>query len=58
MTTSQADRMTGRQTLVYGSETIEFSLSFSPRRGVSIAVEPDGGVIVKAPPVTNSGSRP
>lgn len=52
MSKSQADRMTGRQTLVYGSETIEFSLNFSPRRRVSIAVEPDGGVIVKAPPET------
>ena len=30
MTNSQADRMTGRQTLAYGSETIDFSLSFSP----------------------------
>lgn len=49
MTASQADRMTGRQTLAYGSETIEFSLSFSPRRRLSIVVEPTGDVVVKAP---------
>jgi predicted metal-dependent hydrolase len=49
MTNSQADRMTGRQTLDYGSETIDFSLSFSPRRRLSISVEPHGGVVVKAP---------
>ena len=49
MTNSQADRMTGRQTLDYGSETIDFSLSFSPRQRLSISVEPDGGVVVKAP---------
>ena len=49
MTTSQADRMTGRQTLAYGSETIDFSLNFSPRRRLSITVEPQGDVIVKAP---------
>lgn len=49
MTNSQADRMTGRQTLAYGSETIDFSLSFSPRQRLSISVEPHGGVVVKAP---------
>lgn len=49
MTSSMAERMTGRQTLVYGSETIEFSLSFSPRKRLSITVEPNGSVIVKAP---------
>jgi predicted metal-dependent hydrolase len=49
MTTLQADRMTGRQTLVYGSESINFSLSFSPRRRLSITVEPHGAVAVKAP---------
>jgi predicted metal-dependent hydrolase len=49
MTHSQADRMTGRQTLAYGSETINFSLSFSPRRRLSITVEPHGEVVVKAP---------
>jgi predicted metal-dependent hydrolase len=49
MTTSQADRMTGPQTLAYGSETIAFSLSFSPRRRLTITVEPNGSVIVKAP---------
>jgi predicted metal-dependent hydrolase len=49
MTNSQADRMTGRQTLDYGSETIDFSLSFSPRRRLSITVEPHGDVVVKAP---------
>ena len=32
MTTEPGRRMTGRQTLAYGSETIDFSLSFSPRR--------------------------
>jgi predicted metal-dependent hydrolase len=49
MTHSQADRMTGPQTLAYGSEQIDFSLQFSPRSRLSIIVEPDGGVIVKAP---------
>ena len=49
MTNSQADRMTGRQTPEYGSETIDFSLSFSPRRRLSITVEPHGDVVVKAP---------
>jgi hypothetical protein len=49
MTLRQADRMTGRHSLAYGSETIDFSLSFSLRQRVSIAVEPDGAVIVKAP---------
>jgi len=49
MTNSQADRMTGRQTLGYGSETIDFSLSFSPRQRLSITVEPQGDVVVKAP---------
>jgi len=49
MTTSQADRMTGPQTLAYGSEKIDFSLSFSPRRRLTITVEPNGNVIVKAP---------
>lgn len=49
MTNSQADRMTGGQTLAYGSERIDFSLSFSPRRRLSITVEPQGDVVVKAP---------
>lgn len=49
MSSSQADRMTGRQTLAYGSETIDFSLSFSPRRRMTITVEPSGDVVVKAP---------
>lgn len=49
MNHSQADRMTGRQTLAYGSESIDFTLNFSPRRRLSITVEPDGSVIVKAP---------
>ena len=49
MTNSQADRMTGPQTLVYGSEIIDFRLSFSPRRRLTITVEPNGSVIVKAP---------
>jgi hypothetical protein len=49
MTHSQADRMTGPQTLAYGSEQIDFSLQFSARSRLSIIVEPDGGVIVKAP---------
>lgn len=52
MTNSQADRMTGRQTLGYGSETIDFSLSFSPRQRLSITVEPHGDVVVKAPAET------
>ena len=47
--TSQADRMAGHQILDYGSESIAFNLSFSPRRRLSIAVEPTGDVIVKAP---------
>jgi len=46
---SMAERMTGCQTLVYGSETIDFSLSFSPRKRLSITVEPTGCVVVKAP---------
>ncbi len=49
MTNSQAERMTGRHTLVYGSESIDFGLSFSPRRRLSITVEPHGAVVVKAP---------
>lgn len=49
MTVSQADRMNGRQTLAFGSETIDFSLSFSPRRRLSVIVEPSGEVLVKAP---------
>ena len=49
MTTSQADRMTGPQTLAYGSEMIDFRLSFSPRQRLTITVEPNGAVVVKAP---------
>lgn len=49
MTTSQADRMTGRQTLAYGSESIDFTLTFSPRRRMALTVEPSGDVLVKAP---------
>jgi predicted metal-dependent hydrolase len=49
MNNSQADRMTGRQTLAYGSETIDFSLSFSRRSRLSITVEPEGNVLVRAP---------
>ncbi len=49
MSETRADRMPARQTLVYGSESIDFSLSFSPRRRLSVAVEPDGRVVVKAP---------
>lgn len=49
MTNSQADRMTGPQTLAYGSEQIDFSLQISPRKRLSITVEPNGGVVVKAP---------
>ena len=49
MSSSMADRMTGQQTLAYGSESIDFSLSFSSRRRLSISVDPNGTVVVKAP---------
>jgi len=49
MSTSQADRMTGLQTLAFGSETIDFRLCFSPRQRLTITVEPNGAIIVKAP---------
>ncbi|MGN6545275.1 MAG: M48 family metallopeptidase [Aureliella sp.] len=53
MTSSQAGRTDGPQTLSYGSETINFCLSFSPRKRLSITVEPGGAVIVKAPVESN-----
>jgi predicted metal-dependent hydrolase len=38
-----------KHTVVFGSETIEFTLSFSQRKQLSIEVQTDGMVIVKAP---------
>lgn len=49
MNKGQADRRSGPHILAYGSEAIPFHLSFSPRRRLSICVDPDGSVAVKAP---------
>lgn len=49
MIESQPDKMTGLQTLHYGSEQIDFNLQFSPRSRLSIVVEPNGNIAVKAP---------
>jgi hypothetical protein len=47
----QTNHRSSRQTLTYGSETIDFGLSFSDRKQLTISVEPDGEVFVKAPEV-------
>lgn len=50
MTTAASERdRDERRTIAFGSETFEFSLSFSPRKRLAISVEPDGHVVVRAP---------
>ncbi len=38
-----------RHTIAFGSKRIDFDLSFSPRKRLSISVDPGGAVVVKAP---------
>lgn len=43
-----------RRVLVYGTQTIPYTLRFEPRKTVGIAVHPDLSVLVQAPPDTPS----
>ena len=49
----QPHHQSSRHTLTYGSESIDFGLSFSDRKRLTISVDPDGEVFVKAPEVAS-----